>query len=169
VLGDSIGAGIVYELSKGDLEEVANKKTTDGGFEAVPMTEIEDDNKWKKIRQKNTKNSRKMPNTTTFWDFWSKIQIQITNDLKLTILVLLWKRACYREKAKKKSHAQKYYHLKKIQRLGPRKFEFSRSKFFLVKTKKNLVKTQQNKTKPIFLAVPLYNYHNWAIFTIFFC
>ena len=45
VLGDSIGAGIVYELSKGDLEEVANKKTTDGGFEAVPMTEIEDDNK----------------------------------------------------------------------------------------------------------------------------
>ena len=46
MLGDSIGAGIVYELSKGDLEEVANKKiTTDGGFEAVPMTEIEDDNK----------------------------------------------------------------------------------------------------------------------------
>jgi len=45
VLGDSIGAGIVYELSKGDLEEVANKKITDGGFEAVPMTEIEDDNK----------------------------------------------------------------------------------------------------------------------------
>jgi len=43
VLGDSIGAGIVYELSKGDLEET-NKKT-DGGFEAVPMTEIEDDNK----------------------------------------------------------------------------------------------------------------------------
>jgi len=46
VLGDSIGAGIVYELSKGDLESVElNKKTTDGGFEAVPMTEIEDDNK----------------------------------------------------------------------------------------------------------------------------
>merc|ERR1719216_630321 len=43
VLGDSIGAGIVYELSKGDLEET-NKKT-EGGFEAVPMTEIEDDNK----------------------------------------------------------------------------------------------------------------------------
>jgi solute carrier family 1 (high affinity glutamate transporter) protein 1 len=46
VLGDSIGAGIVYELSKGDLESVElNKKTTEGGFEAVPMTEIEDDNK----------------------------------------------------------------------------------------------------------------------------
>merc|ERR1739836_261548 len=43
VLGDSIGAGIVYELSKNDLEET-NKKT-EGGFEAVPMTEIEDDNK----------------------------------------------------------------------------------------------------------------------------
>jgi len=28
------------------LESVElNKKTTDGGFEAVPMTEIEDDNK----------------------------------------------------------------------------------------------------------------------------
>ena len=79
-------------------------------------------------------------------------------DLKLTILVVLW-RACYRKKAKKKSQAQKYYH-PKIQRLGPREFEFSRSKFFLVKTKKNLVKTQQNKTKPIFLAVPLYNYYH---------
>jgi len=43
VLGDSIGAGIVYELSKNDLEDT-NKKT-EGGFEAVPMTEIEDDNK----------------------------------------------------------------------------------------------------------------------------
>ena len=93
-----------------------------------------------------------------FWFFWSKLQIQITKDLKLTILVVLW-RACYREKAKKKSQAQKYYH-PKIQRLGPREFEFSRSKFFLVKTKKNLVKTQQNKTKPIFLAVPLYNYYH---------
>merc|ERR1712117_425294 len=46
VLGDSIGAGIVYELSKNDLEDT-NKKT-EGGFEAVPMTEIEDDNKKKK-------------------------------------------------------------------------------------------------------------------------
>merc|ERR1719447_1799637 len=43
VLGDAIGAGIVYELSKNDLEDT-NKKT-EGGFEAVPMTEIEDDNK----------------------------------------------------------------------------------------------------------------------------
>ena len=42
VLGDSIGAGIVYELSKGDLEETSKKAE---GFEAVPMTEIEDDNK----------------------------------------------------------------------------------------------------------------------------
>jgi Na+/H+-dicarboxylate symporter len=43
VLGDSIGAGIVYELSKADLEET--KKVTEGGFEAVPMTEIEDDDR----------------------------------------------------------------------------------------------------------------------------
>jgi Na+/H+-dicarboxylate symporter len=45
VLGDSIGAGIVYELSKNDLEGVELNKKTEGGFEAVPMTEIEDDNK----------------------------------------------------------------------------------------------------------------------------
>ena len=45
VLGDSIGAGLVYELSKHDLEEVGKSKM-EGGFEAVPMTEIEDDNKW---------------------------------------------------------------------------------------------------------------------------
>merc|ERR1712209_186467 len=44
VLGDSIGAGLVYELSKNDLEEVGKSKM-EGGFEAVPMTEIEDDNK----------------------------------------------------------------------------------------------------------------------------
>jgi len=43
VLGDSIGAGIVYELSKKDLEATANKKVAEGGFEALPMTEIEDD------------------------------------------------------------------------------------------------------------------------------
>jgi len=43
VLGDSIGAGIVYELSKNDLEE--SSKKMEGGFEAVPMTEIEDDQK----------------------------------------------------------------------------------------------------------------------------
>merc|ERR1712209_314744 len=40
VLGDSIGAGLVYELSKHDLEEVGKSKM-EGGFEAVPMTEIE--------------------------------------------------------------------------------------------------------------------------------
>ena len=44
MLGDSIGAGLVYELSKNDLEE-ASKGKMEGGFEAVPMTEIEDDNK----------------------------------------------------------------------------------------------------------------------------
>jgi len=43
VLGDSIGAGIVYELSKKDMEEAASKMKTEGGFEALPMTEIEDD------------------------------------------------------------------------------------------------------------------------------
>jgi len=41
VLGDSIGAGLVYHLSKKELEEVSNKKM-EGGFEALPMTEIED-------------------------------------------------------------------------------------------------------------------------------
>merc|ERR1712213_179422 len=39
VLGDSIGAGLVYELSKNDLEE-SSKGKMEGGFEAVPMTEI---------------------------------------------------------------------------------------------------------------------------------
>merc|ERR1711881_211017 len=43
VLGDSIGAGLVYELSKKDMEEAASKMKTEGGFEALPMTEIEDD------------------------------------------------------------------------------------------------------------------------------
>lgn len=42
VLGDSIGAGLVYELSKGELESF-NAATQPGGFEAVPMTEIEAD------------------------------------------------------------------------------------------------------------------------------
>ena len=41
MLGDSIGAGLVYHLSKKELEEVSNKKM-EGGFEALPMTEIED-------------------------------------------------------------------------------------------------------------------------------
>ena len=51
VLGDSIGAGLVYHLSKRELEafELAGGNRTannpdqhPGGFEAVPMTEIDD-------------------------------------------------------------------------------------------------------------------------------
>lgn len=45
VLGDSIGAGLVYHLSKKELEEADTGRAlhgTEGGFEAVPMTEIED-------------------------------------------------------------------------------------------------------------------------------
>merc|ERR1711981_1135823 len=41
VLGDSIGAGLVYHLSKKELEEF-KKGAMEGGFEALPMTEIED-------------------------------------------------------------------------------------------------------------------------------
>jgi len=41
VLGDSIGAGLVYHLSKKELEETT-KGRIEGGFEALPMTEIED-------------------------------------------------------------------------------------------------------------------------------
>ena len=41
VLGDSIGAGIVYQLSKNELQAFENKPEQ-GGFEAVPMMEIED-------------------------------------------------------------------------------------------------------------------------------
>ena len=50
-LGDSIGAGLVYHLSKRELEafELAGGNRTannpdqhPGGFEAVPMTEIDD-------------------------------------------------------------------------------------------------------------------------------
>lgn len=44
VLGDSIGAGLVYHLSKKELEDVSNKKM-EGGFEALPMQEIEDNEK----------------------------------------------------------------------------------------------------------------------------
>ena len=54
MLGDSIGAGLVYHLSKKELEEVSNKKM-EGGFEALPMTEIEDNderNKWMIWRKK---------------------------------------------------------------------------------------------------------------------
>ena len=43
VLGDSIGAGLVYHLSKTELESFAQGKM-EGGFEAVPMTEMEADN-----------------------------------------------------------------------------------------------------------------------------
>merc|ERR1712051_643326 len=41
VLGDSIGAGLVYHLSKDELENITKGKM-EGGFEALPMTEIED-------------------------------------------------------------------------------------------------------------------------------
>eukprot|EP00094_Tigriopus_californicus_P003487 TCALIF_03355-PA protein Name:"Protein of unknown function" AED:0.63 eAED:0.63 QI:146/1/0.5/1/0/0.5/2/0/76 len=43
VLGDSIGAGLVYELSKAELE-LFNQGKIEGGFEAVPMNEIDEDN-----------------------------------------------------------------------------------------------------------------------------
>lgn len=42
VLGDSIGAGIVYHMSKRELENF-EMGAREGGFEAVPMTEIEDE------------------------------------------------------------------------------------------------------------------------------
>jgi solute carrier family 1 (high affinity glutamate transporter) protein 2 len=45
VLGDSIGAGLVYHLSKDELERFNaqdRQQKIDGGFESVPMTEIED-------------------------------------------------------------------------------------------------------------------------------
>ena len=48
VLGDSIGAGLVYHLSKRELEEFESKGgqgVPEGGFEAVPMTEIEDEDR----------------------------------------------------------------------------------------------------------------------------
>ena len=46
VLGDSIGAGLVYHLSKKELEDFETGKTAnaaEGGFEAVPMIELEDE------------------------------------------------------------------------------------------------------------------------------
>jgi Na+/H+-dicarboxylate symporter len=46
VLGDSIGAGLVYHLSKKELQDTDTGKALnviDGGFEAVPMTELEDE------------------------------------------------------------------------------------------------------------------------------
>ena len=43
VLGDSIGAGLVYHMSKDELDKMSHaSKHMDGGFEAVPMTEMED-------------------------------------------------------------------------------------------------------------------------------
>ena len=46
MLGDSIGAGLVYHLSKKELENADTGKAlhvTEGGFEAVPITELEDE------------------------------------------------------------------------------------------------------------------------------
>ncbi|CAB4062652.1 SLC1A3 [Lepeophtheirus salmonis] len=44
VLGDSIGAGLVYHLSKDELDAMSKQQNQpEGGFEALPMTEIEDD------------------------------------------------------------------------------------------------------------------------------
>jgi hypothetical protein len=47
VLGDSIGAGLVYHLSKKELADADAGKAlhhvTEGGFEAVPITELEDE------------------------------------------------------------------------------------------------------------------------------
>lgn len=45
VLGDSIGAGIVYHLSKDELAEFKKVQAEGGGFEALPMTEIEDEDR----------------------------------------------------------------------------------------------------------------------------
>merc|ERR1719402_513777 len=43
VLGDSIGAGIVYHLSKNELDQMEGKtKHADGGFESVPMNDIDE-------------------------------------------------------------------------------------------------------------------------------
>lgn len=47
VLGDSIGAGIVYHLSKEELDDMGSNKPqatkhADGGFESVPMSDVEE-------------------------------------------------------------------------------------------------------------------------------
>eukprot|EP00092_Neocalanus_flemingeri_P011555 GFUD01012452.1.p1 GENE.GFUD01012452.1~~GFUD01012452.1.p1 ORF type:complete len:498 (-),score=52.36 GFUD01012452.1:922-2415(-) len=46
VLGDSIGAGIVYHLSKDELDQMEGKSNhhPDGGFESVPMTDVDESN-----------------------------------------------------------------------------------------------------------------------------
>ena len=46
-MGDSIGAGIVYHLSKNELDQMGGKQNhhhPDGGFESVPMTDIDESN-----------------------------------------------------------------------------------------------------------------------------
>ena len=49
VLGDSIGAGLVYHLSKKELDDYQDqhnpKVQAPEGFEAVPMTELEDEDR----------------------------------------------------------------------------------------------------------------------------
>ena len=45
VLGDSIGAGLVYHLSKKELEDFNKHPAAPEGFEAVPMTEIEEEDR----------------------------------------------------------------------------------------------------------------------------
>jgi len=44
VLGDSLGAGIVYHLSKDELDDFGKPPTkhADGGFESVPMADAEE-------------------------------------------------------------------------------------------------------------------------------
>ena len=48
-MGDSLGAGIVYHLSKDELDgmdglEGKPKQHPEGGFESVPMTDIDEIN-----------------------------------------------------------------------------------------------------------------------------
>ena len=44
VLGDSLGAGIVYHLSKDELDDFGKPPTkhADDGFESVPMADVEE-------------------------------------------------------------------------------------------------------------------------------
>lgn len=42
VLGDSIGAGIVYHLSKDELDDMGRVVVRDGGFESVPLADMEE-------------------------------------------------------------------------------------------------------------------------------
>jgi len=44
VLGDSIGAGLVYHLSKDELDQMEGKQNHLDGFESVPMTDAEESN-----------------------------------------------------------------------------------------------------------------------------